>query len=514
MRKIYILFVFFVICFQLQAQVQELGTSPHFNTIYPENVKLLALKNGNLALIRYHNDKNKLNVHIYDRSHKEIAHKETLPNFGNTKDQYVRTAMETKSGKILVYFSINEKSRVVIYQAFINAQTASIDELKVLYAHDRKAVSQSGLSTDGISFNFEKSESGKYHALYFKNYAAANPVEIQELWVMDEDGNKISSAFINQDKLGKYKKGIGLVGMAINEQGTTYLVTTNYNSISDKKRNFIKVELNKDPVAYQFCPTPNRNVFFYGILKYNPVKDEVIFVLDDFGSNGFNHKFIFDAAGNCQTQPLTFPNIIKRANQNIKTKNKDKFRTNVVKVDINKDGSYLYTIGVEMKREEMHHNSLMLMDYIVGFGRFNEGNSEASFMPTFVNGDLQVGLLEFVDQGAGFSNLKEIDTRGFALLLNDKKGYYIFNDNEKSREKLEDDKNLKRIRFKDHLTGMFAPIEYNNQQIAPVLSIENTNEKSRFFYFRTTERTADGEIAVIKLLDGDKMLVSWLKIQE
>lgn len=44
--------------------------------------------------------------------------------------------------------------------------------------------------------------------------------------------------------------------------------------------------------------------------------------------------------------------------------------------------------------------------------------------------------------------------------------------------------------------------------------IENTNEKSRFFYFKTAEKTADVEIAVIKLLDGDKMLVSWLKIQE
>lgn len=488
--------------FNLQAQVRELGVSKYFETTYPEDIALLPLSNHNTMLIRFH-ESNKLNVQIYDVAHNEIVQLKGKLPIDKVKNISFFGLRQLDNGNVTFFCMLPEQgSDRVIYNVILNGQSGLLESCTEVERFSRKQFGMLAAYTDGASITAATSDNKKYTALYFKNFNAQQSEMKQQLWLIDGAGKVIEKTGINQDKEGKYPKGLGMIGMDIANDGTVYMITTNYKNDKEMKRYFIKKELQKAAKVSRLCGAAGKNDFFYGDLKYNPVKNEVIYV------NYKNYKVRIDSSGNCSAELLTFPELKPLQSGYIKTRNSDKFYCQVGDIAVEPDGSYTYSLAVLMDRMEAHHNSTIQMPYTytAGYGTWSSGQGGFSFVPTFIR-----GRAFFSGVGsAGFGTLKYDDAGYYALFSNQGAQYLLFNDNEDSRNKLEESDRLKRIQNKKNVWGFYAIAASEKlPKAAPVISSNNDNS---FYYWGTAIKNEKGELVVIKLLEGDKMQVAWLQL--
>lgn len=486
----------------LQAQVQELGVSKHFETTYPEKVALLPLSNHNTMLIRFH-ESNKLNVQIYDVARNEIVQvKGKLPVEKLEKVSFYGLR-ELENGNVSFFCMLPEQgSDRVIYNVIINGQSGSLESCTEVERFSRKQFGMLAAYTDGVSITTVTSDNKQYTALYFKNFNAEQSEMKQQLWIMDRVSNVIEKAGINQDKDGKYPKGLGMIGMDITNDGTVYMITTNYKNDKEMKRYFIKKELQKTVKVSRLCGATGKNDFFYGDLKYNPVKNEVIYV------NYKNYKVRIDSSGTCSAELLTFPELKQLQSGYIKTRNSDKFYCQVGNITVEPDGSYTYALALLMDRMEAHHNSTIQMPYTytTGYATWNSAQGSVSLVPTFIRGQAPFSEVS----SAGFGTLKYDDVGYYAMPRQEDAQYLLFNDNEDSRDKLDESERLKRIQNKKNVSGFYAMMGAEKlPKATPVISADRENS---FYYWGTAVKNEKGELVVIKLLDGDKMQVSWLQL--
>ncbi|OJV51859.1 MAG: hypothetical protein BGO31_08705 [Bacteroidetes bacterium 43-16] len=501
MKKIKFLLLLLAQAFFLQAQVQEAGVSKYFKTSYPEDMTLMPLSSNKTMLVRLHSF-NELNVHIYDEGYKEVVHVSSKLPLQKIKNSRTFGAMEMSNGNVSFFLVLlDDGSDRTIYKVVLNGITGVLESCTEINRFPNKKFGMWALYTDGMDMWIEQSENKQYSVLYFKNYEAEHIDKKQEIWVMDKAGNVIEKTGINQDKEGKYPKGIGLIGINITNDGTVYAITTNYKSDKDMKRHFIKKALKKDIVVSRLCGVSDKNDFKFGYLKFNAIKNEAIFVNDK------NYTFKIDNEGNCKKELLIFREIMQLKSAHIKSKRSDEFHSRVVDVDIEADGSYTYTLVVHLEREETHHSMTSRYPYVIGYATWNDKNADFCFVPTFL-----WGISNFQSAPGLFNNLRQDDINYFATLKHQNSKYFLFNDNEKSRNRLEDAENLKRIQNIKSSKGFYAKIE--PQQTPPkAATIENTSEGTTFYYWGTARVNPKGELIVIKLLDGDKMQLVWLNIK-
>lgn len=503
MKKIGFSFFMLMQVFCLQAQVQELGVSKHFETTYPEEVALMPLSNHNTMLIRFH-ESNKLNVHIYDDAHNEIVHVKSKLPIEKLKIVSFYGLRELENGNVTFLCMLYEQGPDrVIYNVVLNGQSGALESCTEVERFSRKQFGMLAAYTDGVSITTVSSDNKQYSALYFKNFNAQQSEMKQQLWIMDRAGSVIEKTGINQDKEGKYPKGLGMIGMDITNDGTVYMITTNYKNDKEMKRHFIKKELQKPAMVSRLCGATSKTDFFYGDLKYNPVKNEVIFI------NRKNSMVKIDSSGTCSTQLLTFPELKPLQTDYIKTRNSDKFYSQVGDIGVEADGSYTYTLTLLMDRMESHHGSnpiQMPYTYTVGYGTWNSAQGDFSLVPTFIREQAVFRSSYF----PGFGTLKYDDVGRFTMLRNQEARYVLFNDNQDSREKLEESDRLKRIQNKKNVSGFYAKMA--SEKLPKAAPIMNTSEGTSYYYWGTAIKNEKGELVVIKLLDGDKMQVSWLKI--
>lgn len=487
--------------FSLQAQVQELGVSKYFETTYPEDVALLPLSNHNTMLIRFH-ESNKLNVQIYDATRNEIVQVKGKLPVEKLKNVSFYGLRELDNGNVTFFCMLPEQgSDRVIYNVIINGQSGLMESCTEVERFSRKQFGMLAAYTDGLSIATATSDNKKYTALYFKNFNAQQSEMKQQVWIIDRVGNVIEKAGINQDKEGKYPKGLGMIGIDIADDGTVYMITTNYKNDKEMKRYFIKKELQKAAKVSRLCGAAGKYDFFSGNLKYNPVKNEVVYV------NYKNYKVRIDSSGACSTELLAFPELKQLQSDYIKTRNSDKFYFQVGNIEVEPDGSYTYSLALLMDRMESHHNNMQMpYTYTTGYGTWNSGKGGFSFVPTFIRGHAFSSSVG----SAGFGTLKYDDVGYYVLARKEGAQYLLFNDNEDSRNKLEESDRLKRIQNKKNVSGFYAMAGSEKlPKVAPVIS---SNNEYSYYYWGTAVKNEKGELVVIKLLDGDKMQVAWLQL--
>jgi len=467
MRRYTILPLLLLFAFAASAQFTKLAEGPEFDEPKSGYTQVIQLKSGGTVFFRV-TLKEGIDIRVYDPSHKEKVATTLEPGYEKlTKGASISGAFEI-NGDVVILISNFEDKMPVLTRLVIDGKSGRIKkedrvrELMKMNMGQGYAMMFGGVKMP--QFYAHASQSGNCYAVAAFNTFESDRNKRIEIIVFGPDHKQISRTFYSSPE-EKYKY-LDFLDLEVLDDQRVYMLVNGYNTrASGGKSSEIllgDVAKGSSSVAFSQIDLPKDSVAHRGVIKYNPITQQLIVVASllekEKSQTVYNYLTIVDPATHrsVKTIPAVLSDKVYGKSYNW-LKKKDDFTGVLRDIYINDDGGFSIAYEEEAvitTYNGNYSNSHVELNNIAVSIHNRDGALRSTYLVPKSNW-IEQEFYYSADYGFGNQYKK------FAYINKGDLSYLLLNDTERNISKVEKDRTPIKVIAISQCDAFFLPLAGN-----------------------------------------------------